>query len=364
MTSVFTDNFYHTFSGEVYTESQCLIHEHSTAQLFYSMLINLGYRSTDANRRVWKNNEKVVVVCLSDDFTFSQTVKSRSLDNCFDADTVVITDNYTYFNPQYTVLRVPDSYFGIFHYVPSLTEFRPVKRFNFSVNRIDRTRELILLELINQSGGVESWLRLDHANFNCFDPDSANQSVDNIKTNFLKFWPASKQIDPAYKLIVQDLIDHLPVRTHQMSVEQVHLSAYLNLVVESYNNDTVVALSEKTFRALATPAPWTLFGSIGTIDRLIELGFDVMPDIIDHSYNTLTQPDSFNRFNGIKKIRTYIDSSIGIYKKLVVMDVQHLKTRCEQAAEHNQQHLANLQKQWPQDFANWLPTAISKIAGK
>ena len=187
MTSVFTDNFYHTFSGEVYTKSQCLIHEHSTAQLFYSMLINLGYRSTDPNRRVWKNNEKVVVVCLSDDFTFSRTVKSKSLDNCFDTDTVVITDNYTYFNPQYTVLRLPDSYFGIFHYVPSLTEFQPDKRFNFSVNRIDKTRELILLELINQSGGVESWLSLDHANFNCFDPSGANQSVDDIKTNFLKF---------------------------------------------------------------------------------------------------------------------------------------------------------------------------------
>ena len=359
MTSVFTDNFYHTFSGEVYTESQCLIHEHSIAQLFYSMLINLGYRSTDPNRRIWKNNEKVVVVCLSDDFTYS--LKSRSSNNWVDADIIVITDNYTYLNTQYTVLRVPDSYFGIFHYAPSLTEFQPAKRFNFSVNRIDSTRELILLELIKQSGGVESWLRLDHANFNCFDPGSANQSVDDIKTNFLKFWPVLKQIDPAYELIVQDLIDHLPVRTHQMSIEQVQLSAYLNLVVESYSNDTVVALSEKTFRALATPAPWTLFGSIGTIDRLIELGFDVMSDVIDHSYNTSTQPDSFN---SIKKIRTYIDSSIGIYRKLVAMDVQHLKTRCEQAAEHNQQHLANLQKKWPHDFANWLPVAISKIAGK
>jgi hypothetical protein len=361
MSSVFADQFYHTFSGQVYAETSCLLHEHSIAQLFYSMLINLGYRTNDPDRRLWKRNNKAVVVCLSDDFTLSRTIRARSFDQCFEPDTVVITDNYTQFQPQYTVLRVPDSYFGIYNYVPEISEFCPTKRFNFSVNRIDQKRELILLELIKQSGEFDRWLQQDHVNFNCYDPNGENESVEDIKTNFLKFWPALSQFDPEYSNIVSQLLDQLPLRTHQLTIEQAHVSAYLNLVVESYTGDKIIALSEKIFRALTTPAPWTLFGCIGTVDWLVNLGFDVLADIVDHEYNTVLHDVSNH---GLKKIRAYISSSIEISKKLENMDLQQLKTRCKTAAEHNQQLLVELQQRWPADFANWLPTAIDKIAGK
>jgi hypothetical protein len=361
MTSLFTDEFYHTLKSEAYEKSQYLMHEHSIARLFHSMLFNLGYRSNDSKRYVWKNKEKTVVVCLSDSFAGNATFKFKPIEQQFDTSTVVITDNYTNFNPQYTVLRLPNSYFGIYNYVPESSEFCPTKRFGFSVNRLDLRRELILLELINQSGNVESWLQLDHVNFNCFDIDSNNHSVDDIKTNFLKHWAKIDRAHPTYDPLVQQLMEHLPIRNHQMTIEQAHVSVYLNLVVESYSDDNVIALSEKTFRALVTPAPWALFSGAGTVSWLTSLGFDVLSDIVDHEYNHVCQ---INAFHSIKKIQTYIASSIKIYEKLASMDPQQLKSRCEKAAAHNQQLLASMQQRWPQDFANWLPNAISEIAGK
>jgi hypothetical protein len=242
-----------------------------------------------------------------------------------------------------------------------MLEFSPTKRFNFSINRIDQKRELILLELIKQSGDFDRWLQQDYINFNCYAPDGDNDSVDGVKTNFLNCWTALSQFDPEYSAIVSQLLNHLPLRTHQLTIEQAHVSTYLNLVVESYTGDKIIALSEKIFRALVTPAPWTLFGCIGTVNFLADLGFDVLSDIVDHEYNNVLH-DVSNL--GLKKVRAYIASSIEISKKLESMDLQQLTTRCKKAAEHNQQLLLELQQQWPQDFANWLPTAIDKITGK
>lgn len=337
------------------------MHEHSIAGLFYSMLANLGYHCDDPNRRVWKTKNSTVIVCLADSFATSATIKFKPVDQCFESNTVVITDNYVNFDPQYTVLRLPTSYFGIFNYTPAPLAFCPTKRFGLSVNRLDQTREHILLELITQSGGIESWLQLDHANFNCFDPDGNNQTVEDIKANFLKFWPGLSRINPTYTALAQQLPNYLPIRTHQLTIEQAHVSVYLNLVVESYTNNSVIALSEKTFRALVTPAPWALFGSAGTVDWLIDLGFDVLSDIVDHGYNHTQQ---IGTFDDVKKIQTYVANSIKIYENLVGLDPQQLKSRCKQAAIHNQQLLASMQSRWPQDFADWLPGAVRKIAGK
>jgi hypothetical protein len=38
-----------------------------------------------------------------------------------------------------------------------------------------------------------------------------------------------------------------------------------------------------------------------------------------------------------------------------------LLEQCQAAADHNQKLLAQMQRQWPEDFANWLPQLISKL---
>lgn len=361
MASVFADKFYQISYSEAFSKSQCIRHEHSIVELLFSMLTHQGYNVQDSKKCVWQKEKNTVIVCLVDDFTVYRTDFSVPVSQCFDSNTVVITDNFVNLNTQYTVLRLPDSFLGTFNYVPDPLEFNPDKRFSFSVNRLDQQRELILLELITQSGGLQSWMDLDHANFNCYSAYGSNNSAKDIKNNFLTLWNTLTAHHSAYQPTVQQLLKQLPIRTHQLTIEQAHVSAYVTLVVETYSGDTVITFSEKTVRALLTPAPWTLFGCFGAVDRLIDLGFDVLSDIVDHGYNKAIQQDSPD---GIEKIRTYVTSSIEIYKKLASMNQQQLKIRCKNASQHNQQRLSQLQRRWPQDFANWLPTAISKTAGK
>ena len=60
----------------------------------------------------------------------------------------------------------------------------------------------------------------------------------------------------------------------------------MSLVIETYFNDNrVIALSEKTFRALQMPRPFLLFASKGTIQYLESIGFKIISDLVDHSYD-------------------------------------------------------------------------------
>jgi hypothetical protein len=48
-------------------------------------------------------------------------------------------------------------------------------------------------------------------------------------------------------------------------------------------------------------------------------------------------------------------------EKFKAMPWPELSQRCEQAAQHNQTLLAQMQSNWPIDFANWWPSVIEKI---
>ena len=42
-------------------------------------------------------------------------------------------------------------------------------------------------------------------------------------------------------------------------------------------------------------------------------------------------------------------------------DFDQLKSRCQQAADHNRQLLKKMRQAWPSDFAAWLPAVLEKI---
>ena len=57
----------------------------------------------------------------------------------------------------------------------------------------------------------------------------------------------------------------------------------------------------------------------------------------------------------------FIKLNIQNYHKIKELDQHQLSARCQTAATHNQQLLAQLQRQWPVDFAQWLPNTIAKL---
>ena len=355
---MFADPFYNIAHGEIFKKSFRIQKEHIVANFFSGILLSLGYTTTDLARRRWQRDNKTVIVCLADDFNICGADRSKPPMEWYDTNTIVITDNYIKFRPQYNVIRLPTSYFGIFNYTPENQEYTPTRRFNFSVNRLDSQRELVLAELINQTIDLANVLQQDYINFNCWDPLGANDTADNLESNFLKYWSQLSEIDPLiYTPIMEQIVGAIPIRNHSLSVEQAHVGAWVVPVVETYSGNVTIAFSEKLFRALVTPVPWTLYTTTGAVDHLRTLGFDVLDDLIDHSYNNVAQTN----LHGLKKIKAFISTSIDSYNQLKTGNFEQITTRCLQAAHHNQQLLSQWEKQWPKDFANWLPNVVDQL---
>lgn len=362
---MFLDKFYQTQHGEIFVKTQCMRHEHALYNLLSSMIDHLGYQQVGFLNRQWLRSQKKdfwherrqAVVSLADSFGLCGDA-AREPKQWFNKNDVVITDNHALFDPEYTICQTPISYFGIFNYVPQNQEFQPQRRFGLSVNRFDFQRQLILLELLRQSDGIDKVLTQDYINFNVWGPQSNNNSISDIHQTFVDAWRNKTMSMPHYDLYYNQALEVVPIRNHSLAVEQAHVGAWLTLVVETYADDYVIALSEKIFRALVTPAPWTVFSAPKTVSYLKSMGFDVLDDLIDHSYDDATH--TFSQ-KGNKKIISYITNSFANYENLRKLPLDKLKRRCQQAAMHNQMLLNSMQKQWPSDFAAWIPSVIAAL---
>jgi len=362
---MFLDNFYQTHNGEIFVKTQCIYHEHALHNLLASMLGHLGYCQFGELNRQWERNRKQefyqvrreAVVSLADSFRLCGN-NTRDPEQWFGKNAVIITDNYALFKPEYTICQTPSSYFGIFNYVPKNQKFCPQRRFGLSVNRFDRSRQLILLELLNQSGGIDTVLNEDYVNFNVWGPDSNNNSILDIRKTFANAWEANSVLVPEYQSYYDQAFGAIPIRNHELTVEQAHVSAFLTLVIETYADDVVIALSEKIFRALVTPAPWTVYAAPNTVNYLRSLDFDVLDDLVDHSYDSAVNTFSSNRN---EKIINYITNGFANYDNLRTQPIDQLTARCQRAAAHNQGLLNRMQQQWPADFAAWIPSVIALL---
>jgi len=85
------------------------------------------------------------------------------------------------------------------------------------------------------------------------------------------------------------------------------LSTFCTIVVETDITNKMVNISEKTIRALALGQPMLLLGVSGTHQYLKDLGFDLLDDIIDNSFDQ--EPETYARFcmfsDSIDKINTH-----------------------------------------------------------
>lgn len=352
------DVFYQIHLGEIFQQSQCLYHEHAVAHLCSSMLMNMGYQKISSSARTWGRGNRKVIVCLADDFGVNRDNRRLPPGKWFDENTTIITDNHMPFPTNYQILQLPLSYFGVFSYAPADQNWTPSRRFNFSVNRLDSQRQLILLELTKQSGGIDQVQLLDHVNFNA-RAQGNEHTAEHAQHSFAHCWTQLNQLhNTEYAEWFDQTRWHIPIRNHALTVEQTQVGAYLNLVIETYAGDATIAFSEKIFRALVTPAPWAVFSAKHSVGYLKTLGFDVLDDVVDHAYDTLTQNNSMY---GYGKISNFVKLNIQNYHNIKNLDQTKLAVRCQTAAMHNQQLLARLQRQWPVDFANWLSSMIAKL---
>jgi hypothetical protein len=354
---MFDEEFYQIHRGEIFQKSKCMAREHEILGFFQTMLAHYGYASNSKFNRVHVKGSKKVIVCFADDFNVCRTDFSKSPEQWFDTETTVITDNHIMFTPVYKVYQLPVSYFGIFSYQPQNQNYNPVRRFNFSANRIDANRLLTLLELFDTCGGVDYVLENDFVNFNAWDFVADNNTSEQLKTNFLTYWEQIKKSNLHLHGLIDNIKNRLPIRNHQWTIEEICVSANINLVIETYSGNSTHAFSEKIFRALVTPAPWMLYSAKDAVKYLSILGFDTLDDLIDHSYNEV-----YDRGNhDSTKIKSFMNFALKNYENLNKYSTDAIRQRCMNAAQHNQQLLARLKTQWHNDFAQYLSKIVPEI---
>jgi len=328
-------------SNEIWQASHCLEQEESAVGMIYTHLSELGYRTTTVvshTRSHWQCGHHRMVVSLVDDAWDCAEDKSQDTPYLFDANTTVITDNWLNTPTVYNVARLPDSFYGIYSYTPADQTWQPNRDYTFAVNRIDFKRMQILLNLYQQ-------LKFDrgYVNFNCTQGRNTNP-----QHNFHALLEhASAEELPVFRR----LADMMPVKNYSINHDQTYTSSWLNIAVETYSSDNVVALSEKIFRCLVTPVPWIAYSGRYTIARLRALGFDVLDDIVDHRYDRLIEAHH--------KIPVFADTANTTINTLKRHDWTMLSQRCVTAAAHNQQQLARMKSTWFTDFAEWLTSRIT-----
>jgi hypothetical protein len=345
--------YHEIYQGEIFRKSRCIELENSLMDFFQKNLTLLNYQPVDRSKKIWKRNNKTVVVCLVDDISTCSD-NTLNVSELFDSNTVVITDNKIYSPTQYHVLSLPDSFFGIYYYRPENINFDPVKNINLSVNRLDPLRQLILLELISHNP-VDDIFKNLNINFNCFMHNGGNYSnaelIDNFKS-IAKINDLSR-----YQTHYCQLLDKIPINTHGSTIELAALDAFVNMVIETYCGKNIVAVSEKIFRALVTATPWTVYSGKHTVSFLKSLGFDVLDDLIDHSY-------SYKEYSlhGDECLIDYVTHSVQSVEKLKSIPKKQLTERCHVAAINNQNLLASMRQQFPVDFAHWWNNNIQYVA--
>jgi hypothetical protein len=354
-----TDLYHEIYTSEVYDASQCIWHENNLMNLLTGFLINLGYEPVQDGHKTWRRGDRTVVICFVDDYISTTSDYDTPVSRRFDAKTVVVTDNYVTSPTLYPVLQLPSSWFGIYAYQPKLTDYNPTRRFNFPVNRIDSKRLLLMLEIAARSDKFPNRDTLDWINFNCWSWEGDNSTAEGRQESFSKVYQALEpQYRDVYEETYQRLLPDMPFRNHDMDMETVHLSAYVNMIVETYSSDTSIALSEKTFRALTTPAPWLLYAGKYAVAYLESLGFDTLNDIVNHGYDVISENKTAAYGD---KLVEWVHCGNDTFTRLSEMDRTQLRHRCAVASRQNQTVLKRMRSQWPRDFAAWLPQFVALV---
>lgn len=339
----------------IWVKTDCLAKEQATVEQIERVINHNGYQRDETNPRLWRRGSHKVILCLVDDLISASGNYDTDVPYLFDKDTLVITDNYLSCPTQYQIMSVPVSFFSIYQH-EVLNDWEPERDYSFSVNRLDDRRFRLMLEL-----ALRSHLASGYVNFNCqtdYPSEFWQPDHHSLRSNFESRFTTMSQDDRAkYRPSYDLLISNMPYRNYDIAHEDIHYRSRCNIVVESYGSDTTVALSEKIFRALVLPVPWTVYGGHYVVAWLENLGFDCMSDMFNHNH--------YDRLKEIEdKARIFVWFSLKAVKESAVLDQNLLRYRCRQASEHNQRLLRSYQSRWPSEFAHWLDDLNRKLANR
>ena len=335
--------------------SGCLSQEHATLNYFETTLTNLGYQRDDQQRRNWHRGDKKVVLCLVDDIRDCASDYHIDVPYMFDRNTTVITDNYVGCPTQYRVWQLPPSFYGIYSHNEPMPEWQPDRQFCFSVNRIDTRRLKLVLELAKRIH-----LHKGYVNFNCQDQFDGNTfgGTDRLPAVFEKYWNNELSDDDkaAWQASYKLLAPQMPLKNYDIAHHEIYTRSWLNVECETYSSDNTMAVSEKIFRLLTLPVPWTAYMGRYGVAYLESIGFDCMSDMIEHNH--------YDRLKVVEnRIGVFIWKSVSDTSKVLREGNQdQIRARCLKAATYNRELLNLFKKNWDTEFEQWKQAYLPHLA--
>ena len=239
------------------------------------------------------------------------------------------------------------SWYGMYAGNVDITDVVPVKLFNCFINRMDPIRQSWLYQLIRRDIFDQGYV-----SFNMEISRHIHMGQYPVGTEPLVVF--DHQFEQHLKIFQSEhdcIRSQVPYRNFDTeNLNQIIMSSKFGIVLETYfDRNESITLSEKIFRHLKLPRPWILFSHQHAVKYLRDIGFDVLDDIVDHSYDSIEF--SINRQAKL----------LDIAKELCKLEFnKQLLDRMNTAAVHNQQLLDTMFGTWQQDITTAFEHARDK----
>lgn len=237
-----------------------------------------------------------------------------------------------------------ESWYGIYAGHVPIRRIDPVKDFNCFMNRLCPTRQSWFYQLIRRQlldRGYVS-LNLDISRGCMVDSTDPAEVFEQYFKIYLKTF------EPEHQL-AKSIVPYRSFNAEE-SLQDLIMKSKFSIVIETYfERNEIITLSEKIFRCLKLPRPWVMHAMKHAVKHLRDLGFDVLDDIVDHSYD---------------------DIDFGIHRQVAILDQlenlckleynEKLIQRLETAAVHNQNLLQSYLDRFDQDIIASFDRVVEK----
>ena len=243
-----------------------------------------------------------------------------------------------------SILRVNNSFYGVYYYPYQIDDSKPNKNFNCFINRMDVFRQSWLYQLVRR--------KLFDQGYISFNMDitrmPANQGLTQQQAFEKQFQDYCSIFSPEHEQIK----NYVPFKNFvdNGDLTNVVLDSKFSIVLETYFQNNIVTYSEKIFRCLQLPRLWILFSHQYAVKHLRNMGFDLLDDIVDHS-----------RYDHIASDVERQIMLLDIIEELVTVNIDDHQQRLMQAAKHNQNMLKQFFNNWETDFDATIKLALTKL---
>ena len=242
----------------------------------------------------------------------------------------------------------PPSWYGIYAGDIAVEETQPIKNFNCFINRMDPIRQRWFYQLIRRDILDQGYVSFNMDISIAIQMGQFPPTTSNIEAFDLQFKSHLAIFAPEHEFIK----NQIPYRNfdEDVGLNKIIMQSKFSIVLETcFDRNDTITYSEKIFRCLKLPRPWLVFSMKGAVQHLRDIGFDVLDDLVDHSYDNI----DFEIDRQVAILDTAQELSKLEFTPAVL-------DRLNAAAQHNQEKLNTFFSTWQDDINTTIGLAKDK----